>query len=162
MSDVTKILSQCGIIVTLSSVVATQVNPSYLDLDSTGYTDMWFLFDSDEDETAIDIYFVTTIDFDVPNNCGLTTGLTGTPQMSGIAYGAGIAIPDSACDASQTGQEIVRTVAHEIVHYLLNHNPAEVDHLPDLQNLMSPYASDSKRDINLDQCIEMRVNNEVD
>jgi|GEM_PF-2084548 len=161
MTDVSKVLSQCGIWVTTGQIVTTQVNPAYMDLDSTSWTEMWFLFDTDEDETAIDVFFINTIDFDPANNCGLTTGLTGTPAMSGAAE-AGIAIPDTACDASQSNQELVRTIAHEITHYLLNHNPPDADHVPNSHNLMDGGASATKRDLNENQCVELRMNSEGD
>jgi hypothetical protein len=162
MSDVTKVLSQCGIIVTTSQIVTTQVDPDYMNIESPSLTEMWFLFGTDEDETAIDVFFVNTIDFDSNNNCGLTTGLTGTPNMSG-GFEAGIAIPDSACDANQSSQEIVRTLAHEITHYLMNHEDGEEDHVDtEPANLMSKGADETKRDLITDQCIEMRTNYGVD
>ena len=44
-------------------------------------------------------------------------------------YEAGVIIPDNVCDATNVGQEIVRTLAHEIAHYPLNHTDGEADHV---------------------------------
>ncbi len=163
MSDVTKVLSQCGIIVTTGQIAATQVNPGYLKLDSTAWFDMWFLFGTDYDDTAIDVYFIQAIDFVEEEGCGYTSGLTGTPEASGAAYEAGIAIPDGVCDGTGGGQEVVRTLAHEIVHYLLNHTDVDADHVEnEPANLMSRGVSDQKRDLAETQCLEMRDNHGVD
>lgn len=98
-----------------------------------------------------------------PNaGCGATEGLTASPENSGIAYEAGIAIADSTCDGPLSGQEAVRTLAHEIAHYLLNHDDGEIDHVGDPENLMSNVTSDAKRDLDEDQCLELRENYGVD
>lgn len=162
MSDATKILSQCGVLVTTQQIVTTQVNPDYMNLDSGAMFDRYFLFDTDEDDTTIDIYFIKTIDLDPNQGCGLTSGVTASPTNSGILYEAGIAIPDSVCDGANTGQEIVRTVAHEIAHYLLNHHDGEDDHTGDDANLMYFGGSASKRDLDAAQCLELRANYGVD
>ncbi|MBU0719354.1 MAG: hypothetical protein KJ749_13995 [Planctomycetes bacterium] len=162
MSDVTKVLSQCGIIVTTGQVVTTQVNPAYMKLDSTAWFDMWFLFGTDEDATAIDVFFIQAIDFAQEEGCGYTSGLTGTPAASGVGYEAGIAIPDSACDGTSAGQEVVRTLAHEIVHYLFNHNDVSDDHVADSRNLMLAGTNETKRDLSQTQCLEVRSNYGVD
>ncbi len=162
MSDVTKVLSQCGIIVTLSEVVSTTVDASYMRLDSTAWFSMWNLFDTDEDESAIDVFFINAIDHDPNANCGLTTGVTGTPEMSGWLYEAGVAVADATCDGPATGQELVRTVAHEITHYLMNHGSSEGDHVSESRNLMFPYSDDAKRDLGEGQCLTVRSNNAED
>ncbi len=46
MSDVTKVLSQCGIYVTISQVTTTEVDPDYMKLDSTAMFAMWDLFET--------------------------------------------------------------------------------------------------------------------
>jgi len=88
-------------------------------------------------------------------------GLTGTPEASGI-YEAGIAIPDIVCDGTSAGQEVVRTLAHEIVHYLLNHEDVSEDHVANSHNRMLSSNNDTKRDLNQSQCIELRTNYGVD
>ena len=162
MTDVTKVLSQCGIFVTLSTITITEIDPDYIDLDGTALFDWYFLFDTDEDEIAIDVYFIKTIDLDPNAGCGATAGLTASPENSGIAYEAGIAFADSTCDGPLVGQEAVRTLAHEITHYLLNHNDGETDHVYDPENLMSNVTSNTKRDLDENQCLELRDDYGVD
>lgn len=159
MSDVTKVLSQCGIIVTLSEVAVT-VAPTELvsNLLESKRTD---LFGIDDHASAIDVYFVQSIEG------GTVSGTTLTPLASTF-WEAGIAIPDvSGLPGSPTqlaGQEAVRTVAHEISHYLLNNLNlfGSGDHRPDDENLMFDDTVNYKRDLDSTQCIEMRSGFGVD
>ena len=160
MSSVTKILSQCGIIVTTSQIVTTVVPNGYLDLGTTVERGLLFSL-YDPDETAIDIYFVQTIEG------GTVAGDTFSPFASNILFEAGIAIADTISPTVGPGipiggQKAVRLVAHEITHYLLNHFFGDADHRPDDDNLMFTDTARYKRDLDEGQCLEMRSNYGVD
>ncbi|MFH0983450.1 MAG: hypothetical protein V2A79_18180, partial [Planctomycetota bacterium] len=155
MSDVTKVLSQCGILVTTSAIVTTVVDRDLVDDLGTGWEKL-ILFAQEEDETAIDVYFVILVD------SGVFSGYTLAPYPS-LLYEAGIAIADRTLDGELQGQELVRTLAHEVTHYLLNHWSSDDDHRPyEGQNLMYPGTSNSKRDLDEGQCLELRANHGVD
>ncbi len=154
MSDVTKVLSQCGVIVTTSAVVNTEV-PTFLVDDLGSGAERLPLFDYDEHETDIDMYFVIMID------SGTVAGTTLSPFAS-LQWEAGIAIADVVDENALTGQDVVRTTAHELAHYLLNHYFGEDDHTSDPKNLMYPGTSFLKRDLDTEQCLEMRENFGVD
>lgn len=157
MSDVTKVLSQCGILVTTIQTVTTVVPGYLLDLGTVVERDV--LFDIEDDDTAIDVYFVQHLE----------TGASGdtlSPFASGFPIEAGVAIPDIVGPllggTPLKGQNAVRTVAHEISHYLLNHYFGDNDHRDDDENLMYDDSVDYKRDMDQGQCLEMRSNFGVD
>ena len=154
MSDVTKVLSQCGIIVFTSQIVTTVVPTGLVDDLDIGL-ERAILFDYDEDETDIDVYFVVQIE------SGAQAGNTLAPFPS-LATEAGVAIADQTVDGPLVGQEAVRTLAHEITHYLLNHWNSDDDHRTSFQNLMYPVTNDAKRDLDEGQCSEVRSNFGVD
>ncbi len=146
-----------GIIVTPGEIVTTVVNPDYLNLDSGSPIEVFGLFDTDEDEIDIDVYFIKTIDQPQGQACGLTSGVTSSPTNSGPVAEVGIAIADTVCDGTGAGQEVVRTLAHEITHYLLNHADGEADHVPSPENPMSPTTSNSKRDLDQNQSLDLLI-----
>lgn len=146
-----------------ASIVTTQVNLAYMRLDSTAMFAMWELFETSGDSNSIDVHYINAIDFNADQQCGQTSGLTGTPAMSGPLYTGGIAIPDNVCDAFSSGQEVVRTLAHELVHYLINHSDGDADHVYGAPaNLMSPGANQQERDLTENQSLELRTNSTVD
>jgi len=160
MADVTKVLSQCGIIVSLSEVVTTTVAPTYMRLNSYSASDLHGLFGFGIDDAGIDVFFIQAIDYDANQECGQTPGITSSPRTEWFWQG-GIAIGDNVCDGTTDLQEAVRTVAHELVHYLLNHDDddADADHVEnEAKNLMSRGQSTTKRDLTTSQCLEMRAN----
>ncbi len=160
MSDVSKILSQCGIIVTLSNVVTTTVDPAYIRLDSTSASALHGLIGFGIDDSIIDVYFIEAIDYDVNQGCGYTAGITSSPGNQ-LAYKGGIVLADNVCDGSTDIQAAVRTFAHELVHYLYNHDDADADadHIENEEkNLMSRGQSTTKRDLTMSQCLEIRAN----
>ncbi|MEK7619768.1 MAG: hypothetical protein AAB413_00825, partial [Patescibacteria group bacterium] len=157
MSDVTKVLSQCGIIVTTSSVVSTIVPTGYVD-DLGSLVEKNSLFGYEADAAVIDVYFVKTID------SGDVAGVTLTPVASNSIMGwlPGVAIADGVGPngaIALQGQDVVRTLAHEITHYLLNHYfPETSDHRNEDENLMYWDTIDTKRDLDEGQCLEIRSN----
>jgi len=112
------------------------------------------LFSYDHDDVALDVYFVQKIDG------GTVPGVTLTPDASGWTSEAGVAIADTIGpngEVALVGQLVVRTLAHEIGHYLLNHAlPDFTDHRDDDKNLMYWDAVETKRDLDSAQCLEMR------
>jgi hypothetical protein len=154
MCDVTKVLSQCGIIVTLNGVVTTVVPTEYID-DLDSGSEKTVLFGYEEDDSAIDVYFVKLI------NSGGAAGVTLTPSTSTF-WEPGVAIADGVgTDGAVVleGQYVVRTLSHEVTHYLLNSLlPESSDHREDDENLMYWDTVDTKRDLDLAQCIEIRTN----
>jgi hypothetical protein len=155
MSDVTKVLSQCGVIVTTSQIVTEVVPLDYVqDLSSTFEKSLLFTW-YNEDEVDIDVFFVQKIDD------GDLTGVTLAPNVSGTLYEAGIAIADVSDDGLLAGQTAVRVLAHELTHYLQNYW-FDSGHRTSPQNLMLEYASESMRDLDETQCLDMRANAGVD
>ena len=152
MSDATKVLSQCGIIVSILQTVTTIVPTEYLDVGATEHDN---LFDIDEDESHIDIYFVPKI------QGGSLAGVTLSPFASGLFSEAGIAIADIEGTELLTGQSAVRTLAHELGHYFLN-NAFGDDHVNDLRNVMYSGVHPNKRDLTEAQCLEMRSDHAED
>jgi len=155
MPDVTKVLSQCGIIVTTSQVVTTVVAKRLVDDLSSG-SEKGELFDVDHDDTDIDVFFVVQID------SGNLAGVA-LPPFPSLAQEAGIAIADlvgGLPGIAQDGQKATRTVAHEITHYLENYFTTQ--HRSDQKNLMYDDALDTKRDLDEDQCLRMRTSYGVD
>ena len=160
MSDVTKVLSQCGIIVTAGEIVTTTVSPEYIRLDSTSAVALHGLFGFGPDDSIIDVYFVEAIDYDANQTCGQTPGITSSPGTE-IIWQGGIAIGDNVCDGDPGLNAAVRTFAHELVHYLFNHDDADADADHDeneARNLMSRGQSVTKRDLTTTQCLEIRAN----
>ncbi len=160
MADVTKVLSQCGIYITLSEVVIETVSLELVDDLSIElgplYTgELFDLFDYNEDEVAIDVYFVRQLDDDE------TDGATITPEQSDFRE-AGVAIADHTADGPLQGQEFVRVLAHELMHYLLNHQNPQADHRTAPKNLMYETALSTSRDLDENQCLEVRSNHGVD
>jgi len=155
MSDVTKVLAQCGIIVTTSQIVTEVVPLDYVQDLSSSFEKSFLFTHYNEDEVDIDVFFVQKID-------GLQlTGVTLAPNISLDTYEAGIAIADTSLDGPLTGQTAVRVLAHELTHYLENYW-FDSGHRTTPQNLMLEYASDAMRDLDESQCLDMRNNAGVD
>jgi len=154
MADVTKVLSECGIIVTTSTIVTTVVPIEYVDDLCSGCEKGW-LFGYDADASQIDVYFVKLID---------SGGAAGTTlnEFNSTFWQPGIAIADGVGTGGSVlleGQHVVRTLAHEIVHYLLNSFfPESSDHREEEENLMYWDTVDTKRDLDQGQCLDMRSN----
>ncbi len=162
IDDVNILLSQTGIQVSIDSVVSTQVWAELMDLDTTITLNlnMWLLFGAVHDPDAVDIYFINSID-PGPGG-GATAGITGNPSMSGPIFNSGIVIADSTADGPLIGQPAVRTIAHELVHFLLNNSPANNDHVGEIRNLMFPVTDAEKRDLTEEQAAEMRRDMDVE
>ena len=165
LSDVNKILSQVGIRLTIGNIVTTDVTYEQFNPDST--TRLYSLFNVAEDESAIDIYFVNKI------NGGSDRAVTISPKKSGVLFESGCAISDKygATTTSNTNLEegeFVRVVAHEVMHYLLNHKADEIDdHLNPAEaqsslNLMNVAVNSTSRELSIAQGAEARTNNEDD
>jgi hypothetical protein len=87
------------------------------------------------DVPEMDVYFVVQIE------SVAKAGYTLAPSPS-LAQEAGVAIADQTVDGPLVGQEPVRTLAHEITHYLLNRWNGDDDHRTSFQNLMYPVTDD--------------------
>ena len=148
LAGAAKVLSQAGIHIKIELIVITFVPDAYLYLDN-GF-ERNELFTYDEHEVAVDIYFVPQI------QGGDTAGWTLTPSQAGLVYEAGIAVADSTVDGPLQGQDFVRTIAHEITHYLMNNIGANTDHRDSQKNLMYPAVCDECRDLDEGQCLEIR------
>ena len=155
MSEVNTIFSQVG---RSFQVVGTRNEPQQTD----GLLDV----DDDTNETsevtainpkpdAVDLYFVSKI-FSTENieNVGPVrrevTGVTIPPDPPGIDPDAGCVIaaqsPQYSADPATKRRQLIRTIAHELGHYLMNRlNEA---HAPenDSWRVMSPGADPAKRD----------------
>jgi hypothetical protein len=155
MSDVTKVLSQCGIYVTLNGVVETSVPVTYVD-DLDSGSEKKSLFGFDADPTAIDVFFVKLIDTGAIPGVTLSS-VASTWWEPGVAIADAIRPPDNDL-TPVVGQHAVRLVAHEITHYLLNHLFGDADHHPEDDNLLYDDNVDYKRDLEAAQCLELRTN----
>jgi hypothetical protein len=80
-----------------------------------------------------------------------------------LAQEAGVAIADLAGELPGVGiqgQDAVRTVAHEITHYLENYFTTQ--HRSDVKSLQYDDVYDTSRDLDEDQCLRMRSSYGVD
>ena len=92
---------------------------------------------------------------------GGAAGVTLT-RIASTFWQPGIAVADGVGTGGSVllqGQDVVRTGAHEIVHYMLNHlNPESSDHRDEEENLMYWDTVGEKRDLDQSQCLEIRAN----
>lgn len=147
---------------TAGEIVTTVVDPERLEINNAAERNL--LFFTEWSDTAIDIYFIKKIE-DIDGTIPGPAGETLAPSPSGPIE-AGIMIADESEDGLLAGQEVVRTVAHEIGHYFLNNANGDIDHFADdallLQNLMFRATNQNKRDLTEAQCLEMRNDAEID
>jgi hypothetical protein len=153
------IWEQAGLKLTSIDIVEHALGDGYDTIDNN--TERNLLFDVDEDDEAIDIYFVRQIDG------GEILGDTLNPASSLLVEAGVLIADDDSGGTTVAGQLLIRVLAHEIGHYIFNRFVGEdVDHeadgATDVRNIMFSPASETQRDVTAEQASRARGNYSLD